>query len=67
MGSQRVGHDWATELNWTKAKLGICMFALTYIGKMDIVLHKSVYILFKNKSYQMENMILDYEFLKGSV
>ena len=58
--------DW-TELNWTKAKLGICIFALTYISKMDIVLHKSVYILFKKKSYQIENMILDYEFLKGSV
>ena len=23
MGSQRVGHDWATELNWTECKRGI--------------------------------------------
>ena len=23
MGSQRVGHDWATEVNWTDAKSGI--------------------------------------------
>ena len=29
MGSQRVGHDWVTELNWTKGKLEIsseCFF-----------------------------------------
>ena len=23
MGSQRVGHDWATELNWTELKYNI--------------------------------------------
>ena len=22
MGSQRVGHDWATELNWTELRSG---------------------------------------------
>ena len=26
MGSQRVGHDWATELNWTKR----CLFGILY-------------------------------------
>ena len=25
MGSQRVGHDWVTELNWTKQKHTYCM------------------------------------------
>ena len=29
MGSQRVGHDWATELNWTESKL------LTILWKTD--------------------------------
>ena len=28
MGSQRVGHDWATELNWTEL---IVIYTLTYI------------------------------------
>ena len=28
MGSQRVGHDWATELNWTKMKRVIYFFFL---------------------------------------
>ena len=28
MGSQRVGHDWATELNWTYAKIFYLIFAL---------------------------------------
>ena len=26
MGSQRVGHDWATELNWTELKVSKCEF-----------------------------------------
>ena len=25
MGSQRVGHDWVTELNWTELKDGDCL------------------------------------------
>ena len=25
VGSQRVGHDWATELNWTDQNLGFCL------------------------------------------
>ena len=29
MGSQRVGHDWATELNWTRLTLSIPTFALS--------------------------------------
>ena len=28
MGSQRVGHDWATELNWTRLTWGVALFAL---------------------------------------
>ena len=30
MGSQRVGHDWATELNWTEYLKGACMFMCSY-------------------------------------
>ena len=36
MGSQRVGHDWATELNWTEGNY-ICLWTLkcqVYIFKM---------------------------------
>ena len=29
MGSQRVGHDWATELNWTESR---CLFFLLNLG-----------------------------------
>ena len=32
MGSQRVGHDWATELNWTEQD----MFFYTFIMDLDI-------------------------------
>ena len=36
MGSQRVGHDWATELNWTEWKMNLCpawnrLFNIHYI------------------------------------
>ena len=29
MGSQRVGHDWVTELNWTECKPSTCHTSLT--------------------------------------
>ena len=29
MGSQRVGHDWATELNWTELKIGLSYLVFT--------------------------------------
>ena len=30
MGSQRVGHDWATELNWTEPKIGVAVIQLHF-------------------------------------
>ena len=33
MGLQRVGHDWATELNWTE-HLHICVFSCQFDGHM---------------------------------
>ena len=31
MGLQRVGHDWATELNWTDWKMLLVLFAKIYV------------------------------------
>ena len=31
MGSQRVGHEWATELNWTELMCQLSMFTWTHI------------------------------------
>ena len=28
MGSQRVGHDWATELNWTEAAANVSFYLI---------------------------------------
>ena len=30
MGSQRVGHDWATELNWTEVTVKVCINVSCY-------------------------------------
>ena len=32
MGSQRVGHDWATELNWTKAKQNLLLKSFLFLN-----------------------------------
>ena len=32
MGSQRVGHDWATELNWTEYKWNYALFFLLWLA-----------------------------------
>ena len=38
MGSQRVGHDWATELNWTELKfIKACLF-LSYLQHLCVLL-----------------------------
>ena len=31
MGSQRVGHDWVTELNWTETNLTLCRWASSMV------------------------------------
>ena len=33
MGSQRVGHDWVTELNWTELKIDYCSILMTAAWK----------------------------------
>ena len=33
MGSQRVGHDWATEVNWTEASLKVEIFNMFFFYK----------------------------------
>ena len=39
MGSQRVGHDWATELNWTEAKIVIdVLLKLNFLHPMTVAL-----------------------------
>ena len=57
MGSQRVGHDWATELNWTDineiCKCGIIswLFSLTYYNvlKVHVEAHISFSLLYMNE------------------
>ena len=43
MGSQRVRHDWATELNWVKWTLYIILFKMTYnvssLSRLLFLLH----------------------------
>ena len=49
MGSQRVGHDWATELNWTKWNFR-WLWSLIYIFCMVSIFFKSVhYFYIQNK------------------
>ena len=36
MGSQRVGHDWATELNWTESHYLLVMLICQFKGKRRI-------------------------------
>ena len=50
MGSQRVGHDWATELNWTELKLGF--FLCSYILWNTIFCNE--FILWKYESTKKE-------------
>ena len=39
MGSQRVGHDWATELNWTDGKFNIFLRTIKLFCKMSITFY----------------------------
>ena len=35
VGSQRVGQDWATELNWTDLLLSLCKYVCTYVNNWN--------------------------------
>ena len=62
MGSQRVGHDWATELNWTELKQMYihffchipCKIWLSLFNKKDININSwaSLYLLLVSSLYQ---------------
>ena len=45
MGSQKVGHDWATELNWTDTGIGQNVLFLWSLSTPLLIKHK---IKFKN-------------------
>ena len=50
MGSQRVGHNWATELNWTKARS-------LYIHNLSVhVFQKKISICSKRKKKKENNL-----------
>ena len=35
MGSQRVGHDWATELNWTEFMAELCDLFIYFFSQIS--------------------------------
>ena len=37
MRSQRVGHDWATKLNWTELKIKLILYTSMYIVYMSLI------------------------------
>ena len=40
MGSQRIGHNWATELNWTDGCIYICVYLVTpFIVAINLCLY----------------------------
>ena len=47
MGSQRVGHDWVTELNWTES--------LQQLGHLQML---NVLIFFSREKYAQSNLLL---------
>ena len=62
MGSQRVGHDWATELNWRLCdlKFQLCSLLINVCWHLLLII-----ILYISLKYLEENLIL--EFLWGQV
>ena len=66
MGSQRVGHDWATELNWTESteietwknrndqQICVCFLKMNKIGKPLVRLRKNI-VLFIYDSNKIIN------------
>ena len=55
MGSKRVGHDWATELNWTEAlnhdkkicKIGVFVFCFLMINTILVNIYWSTYYVLR--------------------
>ena len=59
MGLQRVGHDWATELNWTEKLIGVCLIMSKNARKRTITMvwnNLNWEKIFKIPGYQRENM-----------
>ena len=48
MGSQTVGHNWATKLNWNEQRKGISRVCLCNLYLRDVFLPKMSYFLFWN-------------------
>ena len=48
MGSQKVGHGWSTELNWTDGDLKLLSFSLSFLHKF-IVLYLKCYVNWNSK------------------
>ena len=59
MGSQRVGHDWATELNWTDSGLTNNVVIVSGEQGRDSALHIHVSILPKLPSYPVSRITLN--------
>ena len=59
-GSQRVRHDWVTELNWTEGYLGVCIWTL-YEGYRNSSWHIAYFfhdmLLFSLHSYDLTKYI----------
>ena len=53
MGSQRVGHDWASELNWTEYTLSPTILSLRKyskkIIKYELAVHSKIVLCYNNK------------------
>ena len=51
MGSQRVGHDWATELNWTELNWRFCQIFLLSLYCINYEIPSYIFILLTVQHY----------------
>ena len=68
MGSQRVGHDWATELNWTELNLkshfalltevSQILYAIAYKGKSKTMKTNEYIYQNRNKFRDIQNKLV---------
>ena len=59
MGSQRVGHNWVTELNWTEPLIiGLPFLLSVYTSFVISQLHGLSWLFFKNKEQESFSMLL---------